>query len=184
MKTAKEIQDLLRTSPCVVYYTVFNEGWGQFSADECYRILKKNDPTRIYDSTSGWFGEKESDVVSEHIYFKKIHLKEAERPTVLSEFGGYSYKPAGHCFNEKDTYGYRFFKEEQAFRTALTSLYDKEVLPFLTKGLGATVLTQLSDVEDETNGLLSYDRRVCKVDCECMRKLAERAKKIHKDFYS
>ena len=166
----RETLDQLHNHPSVVYYTVFNEGWGQYDADRLYTELKTYDPTRIYDATSGWFFEKESDVDSHHIYFKKLSLTASpDRPLVLSEFGGYSYKVAGHSANEKKTYGYRFFKEKAPFEDALDSLYRDEVIPLVAKGLAATVYTQVSDVEDETNGLFTYDRQVLKVDKERMK---------------
>ncbi len=176
LDTALGTLEALYHFPSVLYYTIFNEGWGQFDADRCYQICKEKDPSRIYDATSGWFTQKESDVVSEHIYFKKIKLfAKKGRPLILSEFGGYSLKIPGHCFNEKNTYGYRFFTDKKAFQKALFDLYEKEVLPCIeNEGLCATVLTQVSDVEDETNGLLTYDRVILKVDEAPMRRLAKR----------
>ncbi len=173
---------LLYNHPSVVYYTVFNEGWGQFDADENYRRLKALDPSRIWDATSGWFVEKESDVQSEHIYFKKLDLKnDPDRPLVLSEFGGYSCKIEGHSFNLDKTYGYRFFTDTEKFSEALKSLYLDEVIPMIDRGLCATVYTQVSDVEDETNGLVTYDRQVVKVNKNDMLEISD---KINKAFYS
>ena len=172
---------LLYNHPSVCYYTIFNEGWGQFDADENYTRLKALDPTRIFDATSGWFAEKESDVQSEHIYFKKLNLKPTpERPLVLSEFGGYSYKVDGHSFNLDKTYGYRFFTDREKFGDALEALYLDEVIPMIERGLCATVYTQVSDVEDETNGLYTYDRQVLKVDEGKMQNIA---KKLTEAFY-
>lgn len=175
---------LLYNHPCVCYYTVFNEGWGQFDADENYSRLKSLDHTRIFDATSGWFHEKESDVQSEHIYFKKLDLKSSpEKPLVLSEFGGYSYKVEGHSFNLDKTYGYRFFTDKERFADALESLYINEVIPMIERGLCATVYTQVSDVEDETNGLYTYDRQILKVD-ECkMTKIAEKLQEAFKSQF-
>jgi hypothetical protein len=173
---------LLYNHPSIVYYTSFNEGWGQFDADENYRRLKALDPTRVWDATSGWFAEKESDVTSEHIYFKKLDLKnDPDRPLVLSEFGGYSCKIEGHSFNLDNTYGYRFFTDVDKFGEALKSLYLDEVIPMIDRGLCATVYTQVSDVEDETNGLVTYDRHVVKVKKEDM---LEISKSIEDKFYS
>ena len=170
---AKETLKLLYNHPSVVYYTVFNEGWGQYDADRIYGELKALDPSRIFDATSGWFREKKSDVKSEHIYFKKLDLKkDPSHPLVLSEFGGYSCKIDGHSFNLDKTYGYSFYKTAAEFETALEKLYTCEVIPMIDRGLCATVLTQVSDVEDETNGLLTYDRRIIKVDPERMKKLS------------
>lgn len=90
-RSAEGIIKELYNHPCVCYYTIFNEGWGQFEADQCYKGIKAWDPTRIFDTTSGWFQEQLSDVDSEHIYFKPVQLKIRQgRPMVLSEFGGYS----------------------------------------------------------------------------------------------
>ena len=172
----KKTVDKLFNHPCICYWTVFNEGWGQFEADKAYKILREMDTSRIIDSTSGWFWQNESDVESLHIYFKPVRLKKAQKPIVLSEFGGYSYKPEGHVFNPYKTYGYRFFKEQADFENALIKLYEEEVIPALEKGLCAAVYTQVSDVEDETNGLLSYDRKVLKVSKERMQAIAAQLK--------
>ena len=139
-----------------------------------YEHLKTLDSTRFIDTASGWFKGADSDVDSEHIYFKPVKLKYSEKPMVLSEFGGYSYKPEGHVFNPVNTYGYRFFKEQADFEAALIKLYEEEIIPAVGKGLCGAVYTQVSDVEDETNGLLSYDRRVCKISPDPMNSIAEK----------
>jgi len=90
----------------------------------------------------------------------------------LTEFGGYSYKPEGHVFNTTQTYGYRMFDDADKYTDAVETLYRQEIIPAVRKGLCGAVYTQLSDVEDETNGLYSYDRRVCKVDASRMRSIA------------
>lgn len=163
----------LRNHPCIVGWTIFNEGWGQFDSQRMYEHLKQLDDTRFIDTASGWFKGADSDVVSEHVYFKPYRFQAEEKPVFLSEFGGYSYKPEGHVFNEKQTYGYRLFSDEKAYMDAVEALYRGEILPAVSRGLCGAVYTQLSDVEDETNGLYSYDRRVCKVDEARMRALAE-----------
>ncbi len=173
-KTCYGILDSLYNHPSVIYYTIFNEGWGQFDAPVYYEKLKAADPTRIYDTTSGWFKVEESDVESDHVYFKPIRLKAVKgKPMVLSEFGGYVYKVEGHSFNPGKTYGYKFFKSQEAFENALVALYENEVMTAIDKGLSAAVYTQVSDVEDETNGLMTYDRRVQKVDTDRMKKLSD-----------
>ena len=172
-KTCEGIINTLYNHPSVVYYTIFNEGWGQFSAKEYYSRLKALDPSRVYDTTSGWFKVRESDVESDHVYFKPIKLTAVSgKPMVLSEFGGYVYKVADHSFNPDRTYGYKLFDDIDAFEQATLALYENQILPAIDDGLCAAVLTQLSDVEDETNGLLTYDRKVLKVDPKKMRELA------------
>ena len=167
-RTCRGIVKQAYNHPSVVYYTVFNEGWGQFDAKGYYGFFKSLDSTRIIDTTSGWFKTDASDVESEHIYFKPIKLKADKKPLVLSEFGGYSCKIEGHSFNLDNTYGYRFFKSQSEFENALIALYEGELLSAVENGLCGAVLTQVSDVEDETNGLLTYDRRVLKVDAKRM----------------
>ena len=164
--------------PCICYWTIFNEGWGQFDHAAAYQQLKGMDATRFIDSVSGWFlppkrMELQSDVVSPHIYFRPVRLAREEKPLVLSEFGGYSHKVEGHCFNLKQNYGYRSFAQREELAVALERLYLEEVLPYIREGLCAAVYTQLTDVEDETNGLLTYDRRVCKVDEMHMQRIAK-----------
>lgn len=154
----------LNNFPSILYYTIFNEGWGQFCADEMYEIIKAQDPTRIIDATSGWFIQSKSDVDSYHVYFKPLKLKKfGNRPVVISEFGGYSHRVSDHLFG-KNNYGYKLFKTQEEYENAVIALYTNEVLPLVERGVSAFVYTQISDVEDETNGFLTYDRRVLKVD--------------------
>ena len=176
LSAADETLAHLYNCPSVLYYTIFNEGWGQFEADAAYERYRAADPSRIYDATSGWFQRSKSDVRSEHIYFKK--LKEGKpdgRPFVISEFGGYSLRIEGHTFR-RENYGYKLFQTEKELTDALVALYEHEVCPLIDKGLCAAVLTQLSDVEDETNGLVTYDRAYIKVDEERMRAVAKKLK--------
>ena len=170
----------LRNHPCIIYWTIFNEGWGQFDGNAAYAKLRALDSTRFIDTASGWFRVKNTDVDSEHIYFKPVKLKYSDKPMVLSEFGGYSYKPEGHVFNPVNTYGYRFFKEQADFENALIALYENEIIPAVEQGLCGAVYTQVSDVEDETNGLLSYDRKVCKVAIAPMRRIGEEIRRAMK----
>ena len=169
----------LYSFPSVLYYTIFNEGWGQFSADKMYEKAKAFDPMRVYDSTSGWFYRKKSDVDSRHVYFKEVKIGRLDgRPLVISEFGGYSHRVKGHLFGE-DEYGYNSFPTSEEYETALRRLYSQEIKPLISKGICALVYTQVSDVEDETNGLLTYDRRVLKIDKDKTRAMmAELAKEI------
>ena len=178
-QSCQGILQQLYNHPCVVYYTIFNEGWGQFDANRQYQKYKQMDPTRIYDTTSGWFRTRQSDVRSEHVYFKPIALPKDERPLVLSEFGGYSYPVSGHRFNLKDNYGYRLFSTDEQLQKAVTDLYTKQVLPAVRQGLCAAVLTQMSDVEDETNGIVTYDRQVLKLDAT---QTAQTMKQIRQAF--
>lgn len=171
-KHSKETVNYLFNVPSVVYYTIFNEGWGQFDADKMYDILKNVDSTRIYDATSGWYRETKSDVASYHIYFKPLKIKEETKPIIISEFGGYSYKDLDHSFNLSKTFGYKKFDSKEEFNEAFINLYKNEVIPLKDK-LAGIIYTQVSDVEDETNGLLTYDRKVLKVNKEVVKPLME-----------
>lgn len=162
----------LRKHPCICYWTIFNEGWGQFDSQREYEFLKTLDDTRFVDTASGWFRWGDSDVESLHIYFHPICLLKSQRPQVLSEFGGYVYKVQDHSFNRNKTYGYKLFDRQEDFMDALERLYREGVLEAKKKGLSAAIYTQLSDVEDETNGLVTYDRKICKVDEKRMNLLA------------
>ena len=154
----------LKNHPCICMWTIFNEGWGQFCADEMYHVLRKMDSSRIIDTASGWFRPRCSDVVSEHIYFKKVRIKKNKtRPVFLSEFGGYSHKVEGHIFNLDNNYGYGSAKTAEEFEKMLSDLYAQQVIPNIENGLSGAILTQITDVEDETNGLITYDRRVVKI---------------------
>ena len=175
-RESRETIDLLYNHPSVIYYTIFNEGWGQFDADRNYLELKAYDPTRVYDATSGWFWEKHSDVHSEHIYMRKLKLKARKgRPLILSEFGGYSCKLPKHSFNLGNTYGYSANSGVEEFEKAFIALYDEQVIPHIkSEGLCGLVYTQVSDVEDETNGLLTYDRQILKVDVDKVKEMSNR----------
>ncbi len=164
LRCAEDMIKLLYNHPSVCYYTIFNEGWGQHDSAAVYRKLKELDGSRIYDTASGWFREEKSDVVSEHVYFKPVKLKAStDKPLILSEFGGYCFKSLENSFNKDKTFGYKKCATAEDFERDLRRLYREEVLPAVKQGLNATVLTQLSDVEDETNGLLTYDRQIVKL---------------------
>ena len=178
----EETVSQLENHPCILYWTIFNEGWGQFESDAAYRRMRKLDSSRIIDSTSGWHRRKKSDVQSLHIYFGPwSRLKKCEKPLVLSEFGGYAYPVDGHIFNPDKAYGYKSCKSLEDFQTAVETLYRTRILPKVKEGLCAAIYTQVSDVEDEINGFLTYDRKVCKADPTAMQKLAEELQSAIRD---
>ena len=174
LREAKAAVEQLGNHPCICYWTIFNEAWGQFGSDNVYDWFRKLDDTRFIDSTSGWFRREKSDVDSRHVYFRKVKLVgDGVKPLVLSEFGGKTYKAEGHLFNPDKSYGYGGCGSLEALNEAVRKLYMDEVLPCIRKGLCAAIYTQVSDVEDEINGLLTYDRKVCKLRPEVMLPVAE-----------
>ena len=168
----------LKNHPSICYWTIFNEAWGQFDSDNVYEKFLKLDDTRFVDSTSGWFRQRKSQVDSRHVYFRKVKLTgDGKMPLVLSEFGGYSYKPEGHVFNTESTYGYGKFNTREEFAQAVRNLYLNEIVPCVSRGLCAAIYTQVSDVEDETKGFRTYDRKVEKLTPEEMLPIAQELKK-------
>ena len=139
-----------------------------------YERLRAIDDTRFIDTTSGWFRGAKSDVESLHVYFKPFKMPSSEQPVVLSEFGGYAHKVVGHVFNRTKTYGYRFYAKQEDFADALETLYYSEIIPAVKQGLCAAIYTQVSDVEDETNGLLTFDRKEAKITPEEFREVSDR----------
>ena len=173
----------LKNHPCIVLWTIFNEGWGQFDSASVYDRLRKLDSSRIIDATSGWFRqETHTDVDSRHIYFTSWKaLQPSHKPLILSEFGGYACPVADHLFNPRRSYGYKACKNTAQFQKDMETLYRTQVLPAIGRGLCAAICTQVSDVEDEINGFLTYDRAVCKADPAAMQQLARDLQKALED---
>ena len=158
----------LYNHPCIVAYTIFNEGWGQFYSDDMYKMVKELDKTRLVDSTSGWFAQKENDFDSEHIYFRVEEPQVKTRPMFVSECGGYSMLAEGHYYSKYKQYGYGACADSESLSQKIREMYDGMIIPGIKKGICGCIYTQVSDVEDEINGLYSYDRKVCKVQKEVM----------------
>lgn len=171
----KDTVELLYNTPSIVLWTIFNEGWGQFESDRMFNELLSLDSTRLIDATSGWFTNN-NPLTSKHIYFRKVKMKYEGKPLYLSEFGGYELSIDGHRFNPDKIFGYKHFHTKDELQAGISFLYNNEIIPLLKEGLCATIYTQVSDVEDETNGLLTYDRKICKVNKEEMLKIASKLK--------
>jgi len=178
----EETVKTLGNHPSICYWTIFNEGWGQFDGDQAYHTLRAWDDTRFIDTASGWFKTRESDVESPHVYFKPVRCRPNQKPMVLSEFGGYSLPIEGHESSPGKAYGYRKFQTPEAFTNALLSLYRNEILPAAKAGLSGAIYTQLTDVEEEVNGLMTYDRKVSKItDPAAMLELAQQLCSAHSE---
>ena len=163
----------LKNHPSICYWTIFNEGWGQFDGAAAYQKLKAMDSSRFIDSASGWFRGCQSDVESLHIYFGCwFRMKKYPKPIVLSEFGGFAFGVKDHIYNLDKTYGYGTCKTAEELDGKLLELYEKHVIPEVKNGLCGAIYTQVSDVEDEINGLVTYDRKGTKVKPETMLRIS------------
>ena len=157
----------------------FNESWGQFDACKAVDFIKSFDTTRPIDHASGWHDQGGGDFNSLHIYFRPVTIPSSDkygRTVILSEFGGYSVGCKGHVFNKTKSFGYRAYNTLESFENAYHKLFENQIIPIIDKGLSATVYTQLTDVEDEINGLITYDRKVIKVDIDRIKGLNDKLK--------
>lgn len=161
LKECRETIELLYNSPCIALWTAFNEGWGQFDARKVADKIRLWDPTRLIDHASGWYDQGCGDIRSVHNYFRPLKVVTEDRPFVISEYGGYTCQIPEHSYSE-NSYGYRscHSMEELSGNFQYIQAYVRQLEK---EGLAAAVYTQLSDVEEEVNGLLTYDRRVKKV---------------------
>ena len=167
-----EMIDSLYNYTSICCWVPFNEGWGQFDAKRIGDAIKEKDPSRFVDHASGWYDQKGCDFRSMHKYILPVILPKYDgRPIVLSEFGGYSQKIKGHVWNWEKSFGYQMYSSKEKLTKAYRSLHEKQIIPNIKKGLSATVYTQVSDVEFEVNGILSYDRELVKIDEDTLREL-------------
>jgi len=167
----RQTVELLYSCPCVALWTPFNEGWGQFDALAAARTLQRMDPSRPIDHASGWQDQGWPEIQSRHIYFRPIRLKNDGRALCLTEFGGYVLAVEGHKWCDH-VFGYKICRDAAALERDYRRLVERQVAPHIrTEGLTAAVYTQLTDVEQEMNGLLTYDREVLKIPAETLREI-------------
>ena len=167
-----QLVEQLRNVPSIVLWCPFNEGWGQFDAAKAVELIQTLDPDRLIDHASGWHDQGIGQIQSLHVYFYKYKFQPDRkgRSVVLSEYGGYNLMVPGHSWNDKN-FGYRTLKSSAALEKAYRELMLEQLLPAVRRGLSAAVYTQLSDVEDEVNGLWSYDRMVQKISTQALREI-------------
>lgn len=159
--------DLLYNTVSLALWVPFNEGWGQFDALKAVEFIRKRDDTRPIDHASGWYDQGGGDIKSIHWYFRPYHHKQPpkeQRPICLTEYGGYNCAVPGHCWGEGAEFGYKKIADPAEFNRAFQKLMEEQIIPAKERGLAAAVYTQVSDVEGERNGLLTYDRKVCKAN--------------------
>ena len=162
----------LRNVPSIVMWCPFNEGWGQFDARTAYDLVQKLDPDRLIDHASGWHDQGIGQLQSLHVYFYRYKFRpdKKHRAVILSEYGGYNLMIRNHSWNNKN-FGYRTLRDSEALLAAYEELMTGQVQPALEQGLSAAIYTQLSDVEDEVNGLWTYDRKVQKLSTAAIRNI-------------
>ena len=181
-KELKEMLLQLYNVPSISTWVPFNEGWGQFDSNNVLNFIKSIDNSRYIDHASGFHDQYIGDFQSLHIYTGSLDVEkdEYDRVSALTEFGGYSYKIDGHCGSDHH-YGYKFYYNQNDYDNALNDLYINQLVPCIRKGFSVAVYTQLSDVEDEINGLVTYDRKVVKVDEEKIKEINEQIQYLDRD---
>lgn len=151
----------LYNCPCIGLWVPFNEGWGQFDSLRITERMREEDTTRLIDHASGWFDQGGGDVKSVHNYFRPLKVEKEKRPFVLSEYGGLTCAIEGHLYCER-SYGYKTFRSREAVSEAFWK-QQYQIKTLVKEGLCAAVYTQVSDIEEEINGLFTYDRKICKI---------------------
>lgn len=159
-RECKETIELLYNHPSICTWVLFNEGWGQFDAKKNTKLARSLDSTRFIDAHSGWFDQNAGDMKSEHIYFFDLFIRKTDKPYVISEYGGLACPTYNHMYSS-NAFGYETHKSRESFCKAYDKMH-RDIEALVPKGLCAAVYTQLTDIEEEINGLMSYDRKVVK----------------------
>ncbi len=148
----------LYNHPSIAVWVPFNEGWGQFDARRATALIRSLDKTRFVNEACGWFDQQGGDMYSIHNYKPGLTVKPQEdRVVALTEFGGYSFAMKGHLACEKE-FGYQSYNSKEELTTNYKRLWEDEIYPNLEHGLSSTIYTQTSDIEEEINGIFTYDR--------------------------
>ena len=175
-KDLKGMVEQLYNYPSIAVWVPFNEGWGQFDATKATELIRGLDDTRLVNEACGWFDQKGGDMYSIHNYLRKLKVKpQKDRVVALTEFGGYAFPIPGHMACEKE-FGYKHYKTKEELTANYKRLWEEEIYPNLEKGLSSTIYTQTSDIEEEINGLMTYDREENKF-------VEEELKMLHRRLY-
>lgn len=173
-KEWKEIMDYLYSNPCVVTWVPFNEAWGQFKTPEITEWTKAYDPSRLVNPSSGGNFYPVGDMLDLHNYPQpEMYLYDGQRPTVLGEYGGIGLALEGHLWNTDKNWGYVQFKNSKEVTDEYVK-YAEMLLKMVKSGFSAGVYTQTTDVEGEVNGLMTYDRKVIKIDEQRVREINQK----------
>jgi beta-galactosidase/beta-glucuronidase len=177
-KEWKEVIDLLYSHPSIVTWIPFNEAWGQFKTREITEWTKNYDPSRLILPASGGNHFQTGDILGIHNYPQPVlYLYDATRPTVLSEFGGIGLALDGHLWEPDRNWGYIQFSSVQEVTKKYLE-YAEELKKLIRSGISGAVYTQTTDVEIEVNGLMTYDRRLIKMDRDMIRQANMEIRKI------
>ena len=172
----KGMVEQLYNYPSIAVWVPFNEGWGQFDATKATALIKTVDNSRLINEACGWFDQKGGDMYSIHNYLRKLKVKpNKDRVVALTEFGGYAFPIPGHMACEKE-FGYKHYKTKEELTANYRRLWEEEVYPNVARGMCSTIYTQTSDIEEEINGLMTYDREENKF-------VEDELKEIHKKLY-
>ena len=173
-KDLKGMVEQLYNYPSIAVWVPFNEGWGQFDATKATELIRSLDNTRLVNEACGWFDQKGGDMYSIHNYLRKLKVKpQKDRVVALTEFGGYAFPIPGHMACEKE-FGYKHYKTKKELTANYKRLWEEEIYPNLEKGLSSAIYTQTSDIEEEINGLMTYDREGNKFEEEELKMLHRR----------
>lgn len=163
-KEWKEIMDYLYSYPSVGVWVPFNEAWGQFKTVEIVEWTKQYDPTRLVNPASGGNHFQVGDMVDLHNYpHPALYLYDAQRATVLGEYGGIGFANKEHLWEPNRNWGYVQFNSSKEVTDEYVK-YAEQLKQLIRQGFSAAVYTQTTDVEIEVNGLMTYDRKLVKVD--------------------
>ena len=173
-KDLTEMIEELYNFPCIAVWVPFNEGWGQFDAAKATELIRKLDPHRLVNEACGWFDQKGGDMYSIHNYVYKLKVEPQEpRVVALTEYGGYAYPVPGHLACDRE-FGYQVYQSCEELTANYRRLWNEEIYPNLEHGLSSAIYTQTSDVEEEVNGVMTYDRDMVKLIREDVRELNEK----------
>lgn len=163
--------DYLYSYPCIGVWVPFNEGWGQFKTEETANLTKQYDGTRLVNAASGGNHYTCGDMLDIHSYpGLEPFLYDARRANVIGEYGGIGYVVKGHVWEADRNWGYIRFNTSKEVTDEYVK-YAQELKKLALKGFTGAVYTQTSDVEIEVNGLMTYDRKVIKVDEKRIREI-------------
>lgn len=164
----------LYNHPSIAVWVPFNEGWGQFDANMATKTIRKLDSTRLINEACGWFDQNGGDMYSIHNYIRKLKVKpQSNRVVALTEYGGYSYPVENHVACEKE-FGYKSYKNAEELTENYKRLWEEEIYPNIKDGLCSAIYTQTSDIEEEINGLMTYDREIVKIKKEVVKALNQK----------